>query len=202
MALPEVGKKESINIQQKSIAWLKSQAMSVLCQVREMEARDVPLIVSYWLDAESAFLEGMGVDLAKLPAREAMIHFLTRQASLPLEEKASFCLIWEIGGKASGHCNLNPIFRGKEAWMHLHMWRSSKRRQGLGNELVRKSLAVFFQTFDLPRIISEPYALNPAPNACLPKVGFQFEREYVTTPGSLSFEQPVKRWVMERGRFA
>ncbi|MEO0471190.1 MAG: GNAT family protein [Bacteroidota bacterium] len=175
--------------------------MSVLCQVREMEVRDVPLIVSYWLDADSTFLEGMGVDLAKLPARDAMIHYLELQARLPLAEKESFCLIWEIDGTASGHCNLNPIRRGTEAWMHLHMWRSSKRRQGLGTELVKQSLTVFFETFDLPRIISEPYALNPAPNACLPKAGFQLEKEYVTTPGSLSFEQPVKRWVMERGSF-
>jgi hypothetical protein len=36
--------------------------------------------------------------------------------------------------------------------------------------------------------------LNPAPHKALEKLGFEFEKEYITVPGSINFEQPVKRW--------
>ncbi len=60
------------------------------------------------------------------------------------------------------------------------------------------SLPFFFKNLQLKNVFCEPYALNPAPNRTLEKVGFECLEEYVTVPGYLNFEQPVKRWRMSR----
>lgn len=82
--------------------------------------------------------------------------------------------------------------------MHLHIWTSSNRKKGLGLPLLRMSIARFFEELELQQLICEPYAMNAAPNAILEKAGFRMEKEYLTIPGSMNFEQQVCRWVMER----
>ncbi len=169
-----------------------------MLSIREITAADVPLITRYWLDAEPAFLTGMGVDLAKMPAEHEWHAMLTEQVNTPIPDRKSYALIWLIDGVPSGHCNINKIIPGEEAYMHLSLWNTNSRKRGMGVELVRMSVPYFFKNYNLKRLYSEPYALNPAPNKTLAKAGFQFVHEVVTTPGSLSFEQPVNVWVMER----
>ena len=41
-----------------------------MLSVRPLQASDLDLLIQYWMNAEPAFLQGMGVDLAKMPARE------------------------------------------------------------------------------------------------------------------------------------
>ena len=80
--------------------------------------------------------------------------------------------------------------------MHLHLWNSKFRLKGVGTKMVNNSLPYFFNILKLKKIYSEPYALNPAPNKALEKIGFNFVKTYTTTPGSLNFEQTVNRWEM------
>ncbi|MCB9448282.1 MAG: GNAT family N-acetyltransferase [Flavobacteriales bacterium] len=166
--------------------------------VRELTETDLPLLLDYWFKNDDAFLEGMGVDLAKMPTREEFSNMLQSQLQLPVEVRRSFALIWEADGQPVGHSNTNPTRFGEDAYMHLHLWKSNIRRQGLGAELVRLSLSHYFKKLNLKTLYSEPYALNPAPHCVLEKVGFRFVKEYVTTPGFINFEQPVKRWELTR----
>jgi RimJ/RimL family protein N-acetyltransferase len=169
--------------------------------VREMRSGDIEHIIAYWLESDAAHLTGMGVDLAKMPAREMWESMLTAQLSQSYEQKQSYGIIWEIDGRAAGHSNVNKIVFGEEACMHLHLWGSPTRKQGLGARLVRMTLPFFFENMRLRRLLCEPYALNPAPNKTLEKVGFTFVRTYTTTPGFLNFEQPVNRWELSRDAY-
>ncbi|RYY96295.1 MAG: N-acetyltransferase [Chitinophagaceae bacterium] len=172
-----------------------------MLSVRELRPADIPLIVDYWLGCTPDALRAMGADAEKLPAREQMTAGLAGQLALPLEQRRAYALIWELDGVPVGHCNTNPTVFGEEAYMHLHLWAGTHRRGGLGHGLVSLSLPYFFNTLRLKRLYCEPYALNPAPNRTLEKAGFRLEREYVTVPGSINFEQPVKRWVLTREDF-
>src|SRR5665213_453769 len=67
---------------------------------------------------------------------------------------------------------------------------------------LRQSLKLFFDRLELQDLYCEPFALNPAPNAVLAKVGFTFVKKYVTVPGLINFEQEVNRWHMSREHFA
>lgn len=169
---------------------------------REMRLEDIKLICRYWVESDPAHLQAMGVDLAKMPTREQFTSMMEQQFHLPVEKKISFCTIWEADGEPVGHCNTNPTNYGDYAYMHLHLWNNAVRQKGMGAELVKKSLGIFFDTLQLETIYCEPYALNPAPNKTLAKVGFRLLKEYVTSPGPLNFEQPVKLWQITRQNFS
>ncbi|RAK68433.1 GNAT family N-acetyltransferase [Hymenobacter edaphi] len=166
--------------------------------VRDLRADDIARIAEYWLTSPPTHLTSMGVDLAKLPDRAGWTAMLAQQLATPLPEKQSYCLIWEVDGRAVGHCNINQIRPGEQAYMHLHLWDAAVRRQGYGRQLVRLALPRFFAAYALQRLYCEPYALNPAPNHTLAQLGFRFVREHVCTPGSINFEQPVKLWELRR----
>ena len=168
---------------------------------REINPSDVPFIVSYWVDSDPAFLQSMGVDLEKLPTRESLETVLQKQIETPLEEKRSYCIIWEADNQPIGHCNTNPTYYGEEAYMHLHLWDKAERKKGTGLQLLKITVPIFFKNLQLNTLYCEPYALNEAPNKTLERLGFDLEKEYTTIPGSINFEQPVKRWVLSRAKF-
>jgi len=172
-----------------------------MLSVREIQLPDIASITQYWLSATPAFLRGMGVDLTKLPHREAWIALLSEQLTQPYPEKKSYCLIWELDGRAVGHSNVNKIVFGREAYMHLHLWEAGLRQRGIGADLVKMGLPYFFEHLQLQTIYCEPYALNPAPNKTLEKVGFRWVDTYTTTPGWINFEQMVNLWVLTRAEF-
>ena len=166
-------------------------------KIREIEQKDFNSIADYWLLSDPDFLIKMGVDLGKLPSRNRLIKMLTEQLELPIHLKKTYALIWELNGTPVGHTNVNNIVYGKEATMHLHLWKLDTRNKGLGTELIKKSLPFYFENLKLQKIICEPYALNPAPNRTLQNVGFNFIKKYTTIPGSLNFEQEVNRWELQ-----
>ena len=169
---------------------------------REMTSNDIPLISRYWTESDPEHLQRMGVDLAKLPTKEPLEEMLQHQLSLPVEKKRSYCTIWEENGKPIGHCNTNPTHFGDYGYMHLHLWQGNTRQKGMGAELVKRSLLLFFTQLQLKKLFCEPYALNPAPNKTLEKVGFDLLKEYITTPGPMNFEQPVKLWQMTKEKYS
>ena len=171
--------------------------MENVLTVRELQESDISHIADYWHDSDPAFQIGMGVDLSKLGDREGLVKGLTKQIATPYEEKRGYAIIWELNGQSIGHCNVTHIVFGEEAKMHLHMWVAVERQKGLGTELVKKSIPYFFNNLKVKTLWCEPYALNPAPNRVLEKVGFEFIKQYRTVPGYICFEQEVKRWRYE-----
>lgn len=165
-----------------------------LLSVRELQINDIDAIIEYWLQSNNTFLEGMGVDITKMPSREEWKKMLEEQLSQPLEEKKSYCIIWEVNGKAVGHSNVNKIIFGQEAYMHIHLWNKDARKKGLGPAFIKMTLPYFFENLRLKTLYCEPYALNSAPHKALEKAGFRFVKEYTTIPGWLNFEQPVRLW--------
>ena len=169
--------------------------------VREMEHRDVDAVADYWLLSTPEHLMGMGVDLNKLPERLAIKAMIEGELKKTVADRMSYALIWEYNKEAIGHCNVNQIKFGVSAFMHLHLWKSDFRQKGLGTALVKQSLPYFFDKLKLQRLYSEPYALNPAPNKTLAKVGFSWEKKHTTIPGTLNFEQEVNRWVLNKSSY-
>lgn len=162
--------------------------------VREIQKHDIAPITQYWLGSDHAFLHGMGVDVSKIPGREEWNNMLSEQLRQPYNKKQSYCIIWQLQDRAIGHSNVNKIVFGKEAYMHLHLWNTTERKQGMGTNLVNMTLPYFFENLKLKMLYCEPYASNPAPNKTLEKVGFTFIKTYTTIPGWLNFEQKVNRW--------
>jgi RimJ/RimL family protein N-acetyltransferase len=169
--------------------------------VRLAEKNDYDFIVNYFLTGSAEFHLGMGVESSKLPLKHDWLKLLYENHDREIQQKDFFYVIWLVNNEPVGHSNINKIVYGQEAYMHLHMWRADIRSKGLGLELVRQSIPYYFENFELQRLWCEPYALNPAPNKTLPKLGFELIKSYETIPGWISFHQPVKRWCMDASKF-
>lgn len=166
--------------------------------VREMRSSDIPTIVSYFLDSDEDYLYHMGVDTSKLPGREEWIKLLEKEIDLPAREKSFYYLIWEIDGASSGHCNINQIQFGQEAYMHLHVWSANLRQQGLGTQLVQMCVPIFFEKFQLKELFCAPNANNAGPNKTLLKAGFQYVDQLHVIPGWINYLQHINRYVIRR----
>lgn len=169
--------------------------------VREIREEDIEPLSDYWLHSSPAFMRAMGVDIKKIPVKEQWKEILMDQIRQPYKEKRSYCIIWELNGKAIGHSNINKIIFGEEAYMHLHIWHQEIRKKGLGTLFIKMTMPYFFKNYRLKKLYCEPYALNAAPNRTLEKIGFELVKRYTTIPGWLNFEQPVKLWMMSYEKF-
>jgi RimJ/RimL family protein N-acetyltransferase len=172
-----------------------------ILSVREIELKDIALICDYWFGSDSSYLVAMGVDLNKMPSKQQLEEVLSKQILAFYTEKESYTLIWEMNGEQIGHSNINKIEFGRKAAFHLHIWSEENRNKGLGSKLVRMSLPFYFENFQLEQLYCEPYALNPAPNNVLPKLGFHHDETLLAIPGAINFEQEVHRWILNKNDF-
>jgi len=169
--------------------------------VRPMQSADLPKYTAYWKNASPAFLRGMGADLTKMNDIDARMSRMETWIAMSIEQTDNYYLTWLIDGQACGHTNVNHLVFGESGTMHLHLWQTQKRLRGAGTALLKLSIPIFFEKLQLQSLYCEPYALNPAPNATLPKVGFEFQKTYRCTPGSINFEQEVNQYLLTRERF-
>ncbi|WP_298903336.1 GNAT family protein [uncultured Psychroserpens sp.] len=169
--------------------------------VREMTIDDLEHFINYWLEATPEFLSKMGVDVDKRPQRDALFKLVVDQFKVPLELRKNYFLFWLLDDKPVGYSNINQIEFSKQAFMHLHLWQPENRQRGLGMTFIKKSLPFYFENFKLKSLLCEPYALNPAPNRVVEKIGFQFVKTYRTIPGASNFEQFVSQWKLSKAAF-
>ncbi len=167
-------------------------------EVTEIQNHHIDSLLDYWYGASKADLERMGADITKLPKREEFHKKLAHQIPLPYDKKQAYALIWLLNDTAMGHCNIGDIQYGSSAFMHLHSWYPKNRLKGMGELLVKKSIPYFFNNFKLEKLYCQPYALNPAPNKTLKKLGFNFLKEYECTPGSINFHQKVHLYSLDK----
>jgi len=85
--------------------------------------------------------------------------------------------------------------------MHLHLWNVGERRKGPGFEFVKLTIAHYFEKLQSKDLYCEPYALNPAPNRLLEKLGFDFVERYRSIPGPSNFEQEMNLWKLPHCKF-
>ena len=167
----------------------------------ELKIEDIDLIISYFLLAGQVFLKDMGVDPEKLPCKDDWRKIILDDLLRSVNKKQFYYLIWELDSFLIGHSNINKIVFGDSAYMHLHLWEAGKRKSGNGTYFIRECIANYFKKFDLKVLYSEPYAFNIAPNKTLATVGFEFEKQYDTTPGWINFHQTVSRWVLSKEKW-
>ncbi|MEL7491853.1 MAG: GNAT family protein [Pseudomonadota bacterium] len=167
--------------------------------VREMAPEELDLRIDYFLNASADYLRTLGVAPDLLAPREKWRADCREEMARPITERRILFLIWLAGDDPVGFSTADHITFGVEAKMHLHVLRPEDRRQGVGLAGAKASAAYYFDRLKVQRLICEPNAFNTGPHRTLQRAGFTFEKTYVTTPGPINFEQPVTRWVLERG---
>lgn len=166
-----------------------------------MARNDIKLVIDYFTDASPEFLRGMGADPNKLPNKKDWAKRIETEWKKENKNKQFYYIIWLINNQPVGHSNINQIQFQNSAFMHLHLWKNDNRQKGMGTYFIKRTIPYFFNNFELEELYCEPYALNPAPNKTLLKLGFEFVKEYETTPGWINLHQKVNQWVMTRKSF-
>ena len=169
--------------------------------VRECLEEDIEKIVDYFLKSDAEYLRGMGADKNKLLARNEWIKKLQQEFKKPYAEKELYYIIWLLDNEAVGHSNVNHIKFGEVATMHLHVWNSKLRQNGLGSKFLKKTIPLYFENLKLEKLICEPFSGNISPNKTLRKIGFDFIKNYETIPGAINFYQEVSRYEITKGDF-
>ena len=162
--------------------------------IEEAKPTDFPDIVDYFLNSSDEFLIGMGVDVNKLPKKESWVKKLSDDYNKTLENRQFFYVLWKHGNHVIGHSNLSDIKYGKEAKMHLHIWDVEKRANGIGVQFLKQTLPLYFDKFQLKKLICEPMASNSAPKKALIKTGFKHIRNHLSIPGWINFPQEIARY--------
>ena len=131
--------------------------------IREATQNDSKMIIDYFHSADSEFLFEMGIDQIKLPSKNAWEEKLNVELNKPFASKAYYYIVWEASSKPIGHSNLSDIVYGETAKMHLHIWEKKLRLKGIGYNLIKKSIQLYFNKFALSELICEPIYTNRAP---------------------------------------
>ncbi|MDC0598663.1 GNAT family N-acetyltransferase [Gammaproteobacteria bacterium] len=169
--------------------------------VRELKIGEANLIVNYFLNSEEEYLVSLGVDVQKLPNAKYWEKLIEDDLLNPLEKRKFYYLLWLVDGTPIGHSHIANIIYGKEAYMHLHLWKPLNRKNGQGSFFIKESIAKYFDMFNLKELCCEPYSENSAPNKTLSKVGFEFIKSYETIPSWLNFKQIVNKWVLTKEQY-
>ncbi|MBV9148376.1 MAG: GNAT family N-acetyltransferase [Candidatus Eremiobacteraeota bacterium] len=151
-------------------------------------------MIDYFLDADDAYLRGMGADRSRFPSRDDWLREVLADQERPDNRKDRLYVGWFYDDRLVGHSSINQIEIGEQAYIHLHLWDAALRRSGVGTEFFRKSVLYFRRRLHLKRVICEPYAGNSAPNRVLEKLGFTFVGRFNKIPGPINYEQDVNRW--------
>jgi RimJ/RimL family protein N-acetyltransferase len=166
--------------------------------VRELELSEIGFRIDYFHDASDAFLQTLGIERARLPEREAWQAHYEHEFSLPIGERESYLLAWELDGELVGFSSADPFTVGAEAFMHIHIRVGNRRRSGLGTQFVRRSAERYFSALELERLYCQPNAFNVAPNRTLQKAGFRYLQTCIDQPHPMNFRQALTQWVLER----
>jgi RimJ/RimL family protein N-acetyltransferase len=166
--------------------------------VREMTLDETNIVIDYFHSSTPEYLEMLGVDPTRLPARAGWASRFRELYALPPAERGNFFVVWRLDGQPIGFSSCDKIVLGSRANMHLHVVVPELRQQGLGVECVRRCVDLYFRELALKQLFCEPNAYNLAPNRTLQKAGFKYLKTYRTVPGPLNYHQAVTRWVIER----
>ena len=126
-----------------------------MISVRDLQLEDIPHVLNYWFHSPPGFIEGMAVDVMKLPSEIEMRDSLTAKCksnSLLTKSKSNALAILK-DSEAIGFHTLWPFTEGVDGIFHSHIWNPQMRGKGVA--LVSYLLAAqeFIKRFDLQKIL-------------------------------------------------
>lgn len=126
-----------------------------LISVRDLTEADIPMVLGYWFHSPPGFIEGMGVDLAKMPTEPIMEKNLREKvaANRSLSASKLNALVIMHGQTPIGLHTINPLIEGDYGIFHAHIIDPKFRGRGIGLQSYPKACRIFLERFDLKKIV-------------------------------------------------
>jgi RimJ/RimL family protein N-acetyltransferase len=153
--------------------------------LRDLEPDDIGALVAYWVEADPAYLDFLGVDREKLGTVDdtrRRFESLIRTGD-PDQERVAF--VWTLDGVVTGYTNLHFV-TPDENYIHTHIIRPAARGKGFASSSFANLMQVVFREFsriDRLLLVTQPH--NEGINRVLTKVGLTYERRWYDEPDGL-----------------
>src|SRR5689334_9201016 len=117
---------------------------------RDLAAGDLPRIADYWLNADSAFLERLGVDASRFGGAEGIIARF--ESAIPTGDpgQSRLAFAFDVDGEMVGYTNLNR-YNATENYSHWHVIDPQWRKSGLSTLLYPYRLETYFSCVPIER---------------------------------------------------
>lgn len=167
--------------------------------VRDLTGAEVPAVLDYWFRSPRAFLESMGVDLARMPqeeAFEAAVRKRVQDAEAGTGKLNTLAIL--LDGRPVGMHTINPLVEGDHGIFHAHLWRPEFRGRGIALRSYPLACRVFLRRFDLKRILFKTPARNTGAIRVKEKLGIRFVGDELVDFGVIRAGTPAKVFELTR----
>ena len=164
--------------------------------VRHLLAKDIPLIVNYFLDSPDATLELGGFDLMKIPFEDELISELKHAMTTPIPEREKCFIVLEEGGKHYGHCHIERM-ENEVAYFYFFDWNGMLKRENVIDGLLTKAISFLSELYQLKTLYAETTPLDTYRNSALERAGFKYIEEQNHIRDVWSSEELYKVWKLD-----
>lgn len=137
---------------------------SHLVSVRDISEKEISSVLNYWFHSPPGFIEGIGVDMAKMPQESDMKKNLTQKIlenkKLPTSKLNALAIVCD--GQAIGFHTISPLIENDHGIFHAHIWDPAYRGQGIGKQSYPQACQIFIERFHLKRILFKTPIFNIA----------------------------------------
>ncbi len=168
--------------------------------VRDLDEADIPAVMDYWFRSPPAFLESMGVDLARMPQEgpfEESLRKRIREAAAADVSKLNTLAIL-LDGRPVGMHTINPLVEGDHGIFHAHLWSAESRGRGIALRSYPLACRLFLRRFDLMRILFKTPARNTGAIRVKEKLGIRFVGDELVDFGVIRAGTPAKVFELTR----
>jgi len=172
-----------------------------IVEIRLPVIGDVEAQMDYLYESPRKYLLGIGFNVDSFPLRSVQTkimrerfkkHHLLLKGSAPIYEVNIV-----LNKKAIGQVVLIPDLGEMTAHAHFHIWDQNLRGKGLGQSVLKTSLALLMDSQNEDSIYIEPHRKNLAMNKLMKKCGFKFLGECIySSPRTLEF--PANRYLVQK----
>jgi RimJ/RimL family protein N-acetyltransferase len=159
--------------------------------VRFLEEGDIPALAQYFFESPPGFIESLGFDLKKFGTKEEFLQNYKRRLKDLQEngEKPKSIIVLFEDKRIGMHSSTHSIPR-ESLVMHAHFFDPTFRGRGIGPISSIKAAELFFEEFELKKIIVKIPLQNKAPLRLMEKLGIMpIGNEIIDAP---LFKKPME----------
>ena len=152
---------------------------------RDLAPADLCRIADYWITADAAFLERLGVDASRFGGAEGIIARFERAIPTGDQEQPRLAFAFDVDGEMVGYTNLNR-YSLTENYSHWHIINPQWRESGLSTHLYPHRLQTYFSCVPIERLTHQTRPENVGVNRLLDRFVSVAETRFVEKPDGLS----------------
>jgi hypothetical protein len=168
-----------------------------ILSIRDLEEKDIPTIVNYFLNRPDDMLSKDGFDTLKIPFEEELIEGL--QTSIATKKEHN--IILKEGGKGYGHCAIERFTENGEGYLYFYDWNGMLKREKVIDGLLNKAIGHIIETYSLKTIYVEPTKGDEYRNEALKRAGFELVKEDKYVRDVWSGEKVFNLWKLDCGTY-